>query len=217
MSGCTGIGGGKASTLVGRIDGRGGDVRSISIARRVRRVVCRMVGSCIEMIAVPTWIAIVCSVTRSIGVVGHVTKVAFSVGIAVKLVISVLHCFVCGLCLDFNLPFSVGRSGRSGGCSGCDRHYSIACISVDDVAGGLVDLEVGGPGSVREIRICATIMLGGIANYAMVSSVGGVRGGGGGGSDFGARILAGRIPRVCTGRYNGGSCLLMFIVLVSSE
>jgi hypothetical protein len=52
---------------------------------------------------------------------------------------------------------------------------------------------------------------------ATASSVGSVGSSGSSGSDFGAGILAGRIPRIARGRCVGGSSILMFVVLVSSE
>jgi hypothetical protein len=107
-----------------------------------------VVGSCICIVAGPAWVAIVRYVTGSIGVVGHVAKVATSAGIILKLVISMLHFLIRRLCLNLYASIFVSRSscGRCG--RGCNGHHGVPRISIDDVASGLVHLEVGGPGPI---------------------------------------------------------------------
>jgi hypothetical protein len=107
-----------------------------------------VVGRCICIVAGPAWVARVRYVTGSIGVVGHVAKVATSAGIILKLVISMLHFLIRRLCLNLYASIFVGRSscGRCGG--GCNGHHGVPRISIDDVASGLVHLEVGGPGPI---------------------------------------------------------------------
>ena len=164
-------------------------------------------GGSIHEIAGPTWIVIVCGIACLIGVVGRVGQVAIPVGIALKLIISVLHCFIRRLCLDFYVPISIARR-RGGCCRSCGNcHDRIARVPVNDVACRSIDLKIGGAGA-------AGIVVGGVAVQSMVSHVGS---GGSGGGDLGTRILTGGIARVSRGRDSSRRIILVLVVLVSSS
>ena len=146
----------------------------------------------------------VCHVPCLIGAVGHVGEVAVSIGVALELIVSMLHGFIRRFSLDLYMAISVGGCGSRRRCGGCDRHDSIPSILVDDIACRSVDLEVGGPRS-------AGIVFGGVTVHPTVSQVAG------GGGDFGTGILASRIPRISRGRDIGRNPILVLLMLVSSS
>jgi hypothetical protein len=113
-------------------------------------VLGRVVRSGIRVTAILAWGAhrVIRCVARSIGVVGHLGKVAIPVGIATKLFISLLHSFIRRLRLHLEAPIFIGSS-CSCGCSGSrHRHYGVPSISIDNIASRFVNLQIGGSRSV---------------------------------------------------------------------
>ena len=88
--------------------------------------------------------SVVSCIARSIGIVGHLGKVAIPVGIATKLFIPLLHSFICRLRLHLEVPIFIGSGcgcGRSG-----SRHcyHRVPSISINDIASWFVNLQIGG-------------------------------------------------------------------------
>jgi hypothetical protein len=117
----------------------------MSAARGICGIAVCVVGSCICIIARPTWVARVRCVASSAGVVGEAAKVAISAGAFLQLVVPMLYFLIRGLCLNFYFAISIGCRCRCRCRRGCNRHYGISSIPVDDLARRLFDLEIGRP------------------------------------------------------------------------
>ena len=109
-----------------------------------------VVRSGIRVTTILAWGAhwVIRCIARSIGIVGHLGKVAIPVGIATKLFISLLHSFIRRLRLHLEAPIFIGSSGSGSGSGSRHRHYGVPSIFIDDITSRFVNLQIGGSRSV---------------------------------------------------------------------
>ena len=116
-----------------------------------------VVRSGFHVTAILAWGAhrVICCIARSIGIVGHLGKVAIPVGTAAKLFISLLHSFIRRLRLHLELPIFIGSGCGCGRSGSRHRHHRVPSIFINDIAGRFVNLQIGGSRSGREVAIGA--------------------------------------------------------------